>query len=312
MNETFYLAPLAHYFLGRKTPYMYRDVWYKSADNLALYARDYAVNEKQLASRFAVICIHGLTRNSDDFSLLCERFSGEYRMVSVDVRGRGKSEYDPDPSNYHPFKYAEDIKKLVEYLNLDSVALIGTSMGGIISMLLAGNAMLNVKALVLNDIGPEVDASGLKRIAKYVIDSNRNISWDEAVNQTRKYNESQYPKFTESDWEELARQKYSEADDGTLVLNYDENIAKPLEETMNKEPASDMWPIFAMLKDLPLLVIRGELSDILSADCLEGMHQKHNDMRSVSVSEVGHPPTLNERVSVKAIDSFLQKYVDCA
>jgi pimeloyl-ACP methyl ester carboxylesterase len=278
----------------------YAALRYRSADGLELYARDYRAAG---ADAPAVLCLHGLTRNSADFEPLAAHLAGSWRVVCADQRGRGGSAYDPRPDNYQPATYVQDMFALLDHLGLAQVVVIGTSMGGLMGMMMAAMAPARVRALVLNDIGPEVDPAGLARIKSYVGKSAPVGSWEEAVAQTRALNEREFPDFSPARWETFARALYRERD-GVPVLAYDPAIAAPLATGESAAVPPDLWPLFECLAQ-PVLVLRGAHSDILSPACADAMVQRGQRCRLVVVPRRGHAPTLEEAPALAAIDGFL-------
>ena len=279
----------------------YQDVWYQNDDGLRLYARDYGNPEAPLT----LLCMHGLTRNSADFEELCETLSGQYRMIAVDQRGRGRSEYDNNYSHYHIPFYAQDMLTLIKHLDLKNVVLIGTSMGGIIAMVM--NAMTpNVfSGIVLNDIGPDVDSTGLDRIKSYVGKTKVVSNWQEATEQVKYLNEAAFPHFTDNDWRLFVNRTYQENENGVPALAYDANISKSMSDDDAAAVPPDLWPLFEATADIPSLLIRGELSDLLHPNCVDKMQQANPEMAFFEVANVGHAPALNEQGVVDAIESLL-------
>ena len=294
-------------FLGSSpsnSEYQYEDVWYQSVDGLRLYARDYNHAGKE---RPTILCMHGLTRNSQDFQEICQLLAGRYRLIVVDQRGRGRSEYDPNPDNYNPLTYVQDMFLLLEGLEVSSVTLMGTSMGGLMSLMMTASKPDLVHGLIINDIGPEVSKAGLDRLKSYVGRSAPVSNWQEAVSQTKDIAGVAFPKFTEPQWEKFARQLFWEDEKGCPYLPYDPAISTSLSEDKVPEQsaAPDLWPLFKLISDKPMLLIRGELSDILERECVEEMHQIKHDLISVEVPDVGHAPLLNESEAQSAIEEFL-------
>ncbi len=280
----------------------YRDHWYDSADGLRLYARDYPGPG---GTALPVLCMHGLSRNSADFAGLAEHLARERRVISVDQRGRGRSAWDPVPGNYTPPTYVRDMFRLLDELGLERVALIGTSLGGLMSFLMAAQQPARFAGMVINDIGPEIDPAGLARIQRYVGKNPPVTSWDEAVAKTREINGIAFPDYGDDDWLAFARNLYVERD-GVPVLAHDPAIAEAMadpEETGAVPP--DLWPVFDAAAQVPMLVIRGELSDLLAADCVARMRERDADLRAVEVPRVGHAPMLTEPAALAAIDEFL-------
>ena len=280
----------------------YRDYWYTSADGLRLYARDYPGPG---GDALPVLCMHGLSRNSADFAGLADHLAPSRRGIVAEQRGRGRSAWDPTPANYTPLTYVQDMFLLLDELGLERVALIGTSMGGLMSFLMAAQAPQRFPGMVINDIGPEIDPVGLARIQRYVGKNPPVTSWDEAVAKTREINEVAFPDYSDEEWLAFTRNLYVEQD-GVPVLAYDPAIAEGMadpEETGAVPP--DLWPVFEAAAAVPMLVIRGELSDILAADCVTRMGERDPDLESVEVPRVGHAPMLTEPEALRAIDAFL-------
>ncbi|MBL4572431.1 MAG: alpha/beta fold hydrolase, partial [Gammaproteobacteria bacterium] len=221
----------------------YKDLFFKSHDDLTLYARDYSAQ----ACAPTLIFIPGLTRNSADFEELCETLAGDFRLLAVDLRGRGRSAIDPNPENYHPAIYAQDIASLLEAEGIDSAIFIGTSLGGLVAMTLAAIAPVVVLGIVLNDVGPEVNPIGLTRIRSYVSNPARVKSWHEAVDETRALQEEALPGLSDLQWQEFTRRLYQEDKAGRPVLNFDPGISKLFEAQDADATPVDLWPLFESL-----------------------------------------------------------------
>ena len=278
----------------------WQDRHFASADGLRLYYRDYAALE---AGRVPVLCLPGLTRNCRDFEATALRLRRTRRVLSPDLRGRGRSQYDPNWQNYHPGTYLADLARLLEDAAVDRVVLLGTSLGGIVSMLLCATAPRLPVAVILNDIGPEVAAAGLQRISSYVGRSAPVRNWDEAAAQMRATYGLAMPDASDAEWQAFARRSYTEVD-GTPRLDVDPGIG----EAVRAAPAGaapDLWPVYAALQPLPALAIRGEVSDVLSEETFLRMGIEKPDLRRVTVARRGHPPLLDEPEAVAAIDDFL-------
>jgi pimeloyl-ACP methyl ester carboxylesterase len=280
------------------------DCWYHSSDGLRLYARDYACRDLDRPDPATVLCMHGLTRNSADFSGLADHLCERYRVLSVDQRGRGRSQYDPVVSNYAPQTYVQDMFTLLDQLGLDEVILVGTSMGGLMSFIMAAMQPDRVHSMVINDIGPEVDPRGLERIKGYVGKSGPVSNWDEAVAQSRSINEIAFPDFSDEQWMDFTRGNYYE-EDGVPVLAYDPAIAQPMEDEESGAVPPDLWPLFESSAAIPMLVVRGAQSDILSRECVQGMQARRPGLKVAEIPNRGHAPTLTEPASLAAIDTFL-------
>lgn len=280
----------------------YEDFWCESHDGLKLYARDYG-NSAPLAT---IVCIPGLTRNSADFAPLCERLAKHYRVIAVDLRGRGKSDYDPQPNNYFPGVYATDMITLLDALDLKSVILLGTSLGGLVSMLMTAMHPERIDAVMMNDIGPEANPKGIDRIKAYVCAPSTVNTWDDAINRTRDSLAEEYPDFQLADWVDFTHNLYGENAEGVPVLSYDPAIAQALIQSEDNAVPPDLWPIFKQMNSTPLLVLRGERSDILTLASVEKMQKNHPSMLYAEIPQRGHTPSLSERESLHAIDLLLE------
>ena len=276
----------------------YSDIYYQSSDGLRLYARDYSHPEP----RATVLCMHGLTRNSADFANICAALHDDYRLIAVDQRGRGLSEYDPDPVNYNARVYVRDMLTLLDHLGVNRVAAIGTSMGGVISMVLGATSPQRLRGVVLNDIGPAIDPAGLDRIRAYVGQLPPVSTWDQAAAQVHEMNASMFPDYGEADWLALARNGYRENEDGMPVPAYDPAVSESLRQS---NVMVDLWPAFDAMSGLPMLVVRGATSDILAPECVAEMRQRRPDLTAVEVPNRGHAPMLDEAEAATAIRTFL-------
>ena len=284
----------------------YNDFWYSSHDGLRLYARDYSrvLNEDKKAK--TILCMHGLTRNSADFEDICNQLADRYRLIVVDQRGRGLSDYDPDPTNYTPLVYVQDMFSLLKKLELSEVILLGTSLGGIMAMMMAAMKPEMVQAIIINDIGPEISVKGLDRLKKYVGKSTPVKTWEEAAKRTALINKIAFPEANDQDWLKFAKRLYHEDDKGCPIISYDPNIAVLFTDNkVEKSAAPDLWPVYELILDKPMLLIRGQLSDIIDAECVLKMQQKKPDIEVLEVPNVGHAPLLSEAEVKPRIIKFL-------
>ena len=281
----------------------YEDVWYQSDDGLKLYARDYP-NE---GAELSLLCMHGLSRNSADFAELAEQLNDEHRVVAVDQRGRGRSQWDSNIANYSPVRYVADMFTLIEHLGLRNVVLVGTSMGGIMAMLMMAMRGDGVRGVVLNDIGPVLAEQGRARIMAIVGKAPPVKTWDEAIAQAEAYNGAAFPNYKRADWARWARRTYAENAAGEPELLYDPAIAEPMREAGDNAPPPDTWPLFDALGKVPVLAIRGALSDILDEDCFAEMQRRHPKLTPLTVPNVGHAPMLDESGVVRHLRDFLRK-----
>ena len=261
------------------------------------------------SGKLPVMCLHGLTRNSRDFEEVAPEIAAMGRMViAIDVRGRGLSDRGTPPESYNPATYVGDVSGLLAAEGIERVMSVGTSMGGIITMAMAAARPGLIAGAVLNDIGPELDPAGLNRIAGYVGNARGPMaSWEEAAAAVRAVNGEAFPKETGADfWLAFARRTCRQREDGLIELDYDPAIAEPFKQPGGAAPA-DMWPLFQALKGVPVLGIRGAISDLLSPATFKAMASRHPRFTGVEVPDVGHAPLLTEASAREAIHTFLQR-----
>ena len=278
------------------------DGYWWSNDGLRLHYRDYA----GAAERPPILCIPGLTRNARDFEGVAERLAGEWRLICIDLRGRAESAHAKDPMSYVPLTYLQDLEALIRELALERFILIGTSLGGLLAMLLAASGQGRIAGYVLNDVGPVVEERGLERIRGYV---GRSQNWPTWLHAARYFQESQaavYPDWNIEQWLVFAKRLCRLNAGGRVVFDYDMRIAEPL-----KLPAPaggfDGWLAMAALKEAPGLVVRGERSDILSPQTVARMEAELPLLQSVTVPGIGHAPVLEEPEAAGAIDRLLAR-----
>jgi pimeloyl-ACP methyl ester carboxylesterase len=278
---------------------------YRSADGtLDLAARIYSGTGPDL------LLMHGLTRNSADFEPLAQHLAGRFRLIVPDQRGRGLSQWDPDTANYRPDVYAQDMLGLLDGLGIGKCGVIGTSMGGLIAMVMNALRPEAITALVLNDVGPVLDPAGLARIQSYVGPAGPMASWDEAAARCRAINSEALPRLKDSDWRAFARRTCREQEAGTVIFDYDPAIAQGVAIDDPKTAPPDMWPLWEALDRVPVLVVRGALSDLLSRETVAAMRSRHSGpFEAVEVPETGHAPILDEPVALQAIQRFLAAHV---
>jgi pimeloyl-ACP methyl ester carboxylesterase len=277
----------------------FEDHYFTVRDGLRLYYRDYAGR----ADLPPLLCLHGLTRNSRDFADFAAHFAPERRVLALDFRGRGLSSYDPLPMRYNPLTYAGDVVELLHQLKIGQAVFVGTSLGGLVTMVIASTHPQLIAASILNDVGPELSSEGLDRIRHYLGKDVRFSSWDEAAAATAENNHHLPASFGQADWVAMAKRMCRE-EGGEIRFDYDMGIAVPF-EVQGAAPSVDLWPVFKALGSKPLLVIHGERSDLLTAQALRKMHEAVPGMKSVTVPGVGHAPTLDEPEALAAIDGFL-------
>jgi len=276
---------------------------YQGPDGLHLYCRIYPA---KAPGGLPVLCLPGLTRNNRDFARLAAHLQPCYEVLAADLRGRGRSDWDPDPARYQIPAYVGDAWALLQSRALEKVVIIGTSLGALIGQVMAALQPAKIAALVLNDAGPEVDPVGLRRIAGYAGKLPPVSSWDEAAAQAKSVYGLALPDLTEAEWLDYARQGYREDSQGRPVPDMDPAISKAF-AAPSAAPA-DLWPLFAQIKSVPMLVIRGASSDILSAATVERMAREKPDLQTLTVANRGHTPLLTEPECLTAIDHFLARH----
>jgi pimeloyl-ACP methyl ester carboxylesterase len=283
------------------------DLRFTSSDGLSLYARDYPAASGE--ARLPVICIHGLTRNSGDFDELAPMLAAQGRRVlAVDVRGRGASARDPDPSHYQPPTYAGDIISLANALGIARAVFIGTSMGGIITMTLAMRRLDLIAAAVLNDVGPTLSPKGLARIASYAGKGASASTWEQAADYIRAINLSAFPDNSDAEWAKWAHRAFEENAQGQLQLRYDPNIAQPLQTGKLKASSIIARMAFRRLaNNKPTLLVRGMLSDLIEPEQAAAMRRAAPRMHYAEVPGVGHAPMLTEPAALAALKAFLEQ-----
>ncbi len=275
---------------------------FSSRDGLQIYYRDYAGDN----GKAPVLCLHGLTRNSRDFAALAEHIAPARRVLVPDQRGRGRSQYDSNWLNYHPGTYIEDMWTLMRELAVGRVIVIGTSLGGLMAMLMAAARPQALAGVVLNDIGPEIDPAGVARIQSYAGRLPPVRNWDDAAAQMKMTFALAFPDYDEQKWQEFARNSFDEGDDGVPRLAADPKIGDAIRSIPAPPGAVQrLWLAFGQLRNMPVLALRGAHSDLLSAATFERMQQEVPGLVAVTVPNRGHAPQLDEPDSLRAIDTFL-------
>jgi pimeloyl-ACP methyl ester carboxylesterase len=276
------------------------DGWWTGGDGLRLHYRDYPGR----ADRPPIICLPGLTRNARDFEGVAGRLKGEWRLICVELRGRGQSEHARDPMSYVPPVYAADVEALIAELKLDRFVLFGTSLGGLVTMLLAAADGRRIAAALLNDIGPQLEAEGIEKIRSYVGRSNSWPTWMHAARDIAEVQRDRYPDWEMADWLLYAKRLCRLTSTGRVVYDYDMRISEPFKAS-DGAAGVDLWPFFKALAGVPTLLLRGELSDLLSRETADRMKAELPGLELVTVPRVGHAPTLDEPEARAAIDRLL-------
>ncbi|HEY6656645.1 MAG TPA: alpha/beta hydrolase [Methyloceanibacter sp.] len=283
---------------------LWRDLYYASFDDLRLHVRHYPVMD---AKARPVVCLPGLTRNARDFHYLASYLSHHPQrpraVYCVDYRGRGGSQHDRDWHNYTPFIELIDVLDFMTLQDLHEAAIVGTSRGGIIAMMMAALRPTAMAVVVLNDIGPVMETTGLARIMGYVGRTKVPRSWEDAAHLLREMNERNFPAIESWQWEEIARAVFNEKN-GRPAQSYDRKLARSF-STLDLRNPRDLWPQFIALGSFPTLVIRGSHSDLLTAETVDQMVERHPNLRTLTVQGQGHAPVLNEPETVETIGTFL-------
>lgn len=280
----------------------HRTCWTKADDGTRLFALDCG---PKTDSKVALLCLAGLTRNHRDFEPVIEAFSSERRTVAVDFRGRGKSAHARDPMTYTPAQELADTIKLLDELKIEKFAVLGTSRGGIVGLLAANIYPARVAGLALNDVGPVIEINGLKRIAGYVGKSVVFPSWETAA-QAISWSSVGFETVSSEQWVKIAKRLYGEID-GRPVTEHDPQLAAtfPTPEQIDADGVNDSWDLMTALKSIPVTVLRGQGSDILSAETVVEMKRRFPNVVPVTIAGRGHVPFLDELESISAIKDWL-------
>jgi pimeloyl-ACP methyl ester carboxylesterase len=279
-------------------------------DGLKLHAREYG---SRGAPALPVVCLPGLARSAADFEALAVALSGHAnrRVVALDYRGRGQSDYDRDPANYSFQIELADVVATITALECQPAVFVGTSRGGILAMLLAASRPAAIAGVVLNDIGPVIEPKGLMRIKGYVGKLPQPRSYEEAAEILRRLFDAQFPKLTAADWLASAHRTFK-LKDGRLVPDYDVALAKTLEGVDFEKPLPPLWPQFDALANVPVMVVRGANSDLLSEATIEAMRARRTDLETLEVPDQGHAPLLAEADVIARIADFVVRCENAA
>ena len=280
---------------------IYEDKYWESDDGLRLHCRDYPGDDTKLP----VICVPGLTRNARDFAHLGEHVEGQRRIIMINLRGRGDSEYAKDSTSYHPKQYVSDIVKLMDEQKIPKAIFFGTSLGGIITMVMAKKYPEKVAAALLNDIGPETDKAGLERIASHVGQGRSYETWVHVARDIAAESKDIFPDYALNDWVAFAKKLYRMTSSGRIKSDYDMKIAEPFDSKGGGSEA--LWNALESMKDMPTMIVRGELSDLFSEKTAQDMLKVLNSGELVTIPRVGHAPTLEEPSALDAITSWLKR-----
>ena len=278
------------------------EIDWQSHDGLRLYSRVYPGPKGRAPT---VLCLHGLTRNSRDFEDLAPHLERRYRVIAPDLRGRGFSARDPQIQNYQAAVYVQDIVALLDRMDAPRVAVIGTSLGGMLAMMLGFGQPDRIAGMILNDVGPEIDPVGVERIKQYAGRLPPAGSWSVAVAQTQAMFGDAWPDLSEDRWQTLARRGFRANEAGVVEVDADPGIGAALRAAPAAAP--DLWPLWQALRGIPTLAIRGARSDILSAAVFARMKRENPGLEQLEVANRGHVPLLDEPECIAALDGFLSR-----
>jgi pimeloyl-ACP methyl ester carboxylesterase len=283
----------------------FRDHYVTAQDGLRLHVREYG---DRSAPRTPVVCLPGLARTAADFEPLAAALAndvrGPRRVLALDYRGRGLSDYDPDPRNYSIAVELADVLAVLTACGVERSIVIGTSRGGLLTMALAAARPAAIAAAVLNDIGPVIEPEGLMRIKGYVGKLPQPRSFDEGADILRRLFGTQFPKLAEADWRAAAARMWRETG-GRLTTTYDPQLARTLDGVDPERPPPPLWAQFDTLKAVPLMVIRGENSDLLSRATVAEMRARRQHTTVIEVADQGHAPLLADPETIGRIASFI-------
>ena len=283
----------------------WRELYWWSNDGVRLHARVYDAANPADPALLPVVCIPGLTRNARDFGELAPRLADRRRVYVVDLRGRGDSGYARDAMSYGPLTDVQDVIALLAQEQVDRFIAVGTSLGGVVTMLIAGTQHGRVAAAVLNDVGPQIEAAGMDRIRSNVGQVSVFPTWVHAARAVAAANAAIYPDWQLEDWLVMVKRTHRLTPEGRIVADYDANIAQPFRVPGGGEAGVDLWPALDALADVPVVLVRGALSDVLSGDVAARMVARLPHARLIEIPRTGHAPTLDEPVAAEAIATLV-------
>ena len=281
---------------------------YRAQDGLLLAARIFTPDRP---AGLPVLCLPGLSRNSRDFAALGLFFSRHVEeprhVVALDYRGRGLSEADPDWRKYTPSQEANDVLAGAAALGIESAIVVGTSRGGLIAMLIGALRPGLLAGVVLNDIGPVIEPAGLARIKAYLSERSTVRTWEEAAAAVRAATGDRFPALSGEDWLAFAQATFRRGDDGPLQPDFAPNLLRSVEALDPSAGLPPLWPQFEALARVPVLAIRGEHSDLFSAETMAEMARRHPDLEQLTVPGQGHAPLLRDAPTLERIRAFARR-----
>lgn len=286
-------------------PQSFRDVYCQSADGLKLHAK---IIGPDISTALPVLCLPGLTRTTDDFDDIARAIAtspaAPRKVVAVDYRGRGLSDYDPDPAKYAVPVELGDVLTIAASLGISRAILLGTSRGGLISMALAAAQPQLLAGVILNDIGPALEIGGLMKIKGYIANPPPRQTWDEAARGLKELFANVFPSLSDAEWMAWARRAFREKAGGGLERTYDLKLAHTLDGLDPANPLPQVWELFDKLAGIPLMLIHGGLSDLLSLQGVQDMIARRPDIELVTVADQGHAPLLADKPTMDRIVAF--------
>lgn len=280
----------------------YKDRYFNSADlELKLHFRDY----EGPRDKPPILCLPGLTRNARDFEPVAEAFAGDWRVICMEFRGRGKSEWDPKPERYMPPTYAADVTKFLDEQGIADAVFVGTSLGGIVTMLVGASDGERIAGALINDIAPELHEPGIVRIREYVGQQPIYTDYAEAAEAMHAASGAVYPKWGVAEWERFARRTMKDVPGG-VRFDYDPDIAVNVINGADEEPM-DAWHLLGGLSEIPVTILRGEISDLFTQEHAERMLSMLPQGKLVTIPDVGHAPTFDEPESIAALAELLAR-----
>jgi pimeloyl-ACP methyl ester carboxylesterase len=281
-------------------------VFVSAQDGLRLHVREYGTRG---APGLAVVCLPGITRTVADFAELAPALAAgqRRRVIAIDSRGRGRSEYDSNPENYNFVVELGDVVSVLTALAIGPAVFLGSSRGGVLTMLLGAAHPTAIAGIVLHDIGPVVEPKGVARIKGYLGKLPQPRSFEEGADILRRVMGAQFPKLTADQWLATARRAW-QMKDGALVPTYDVGLTRTLASIDLERPIPPLWNEFDTLAAMPMLVIRGGNSDILSSETVAAMRARREQMDVIEVADQGHTPLLEGEDLLRGVIRFVE---DC-
>lgn len=288
--------------------FTFHDIFAISTDGLRLHARSIGPAD---APALPVLCLPGLTRTAQDFDIIASALADDpqnsRRVVAVDYRGRGGSDFDQNSANYSVPVESTDVLSLASTAGMSRAIMLGTSRGGLIAMVIAATRPELVAGTILNDIGPELQMAGLMKIKSYLGAPVTPRTWQDAIEGLRRLFGSVFPALTPDDWAAWAHRAFREDKHGNLVRTYDPALARAFDAVTPETPPPPLWDLFDAMRQIPLLSIRGELSDLLSRECVSDMKRRRPGMETHDVPMQGHAPLLADAPTIARIKAFCRR-----